>query len=190
MVDVGGTIGFEVESDGTSIRQQRGSVIDATPTFDAREFRTVLGHFATGVTVVTGIADGSPVGLAANSFSSVSLDPPLVLVCMAATSETWPLIRKSDAFGVNVLGEHQEDICRRFARKEVDRFESTPWEMAVTGSPVFSDALVWLDCVIVAEHTAGDHTVVIGRVVALARRPEGGRPLLFFLGGYGRLAAE
>src|SRR5437867_1176223 len=104
--------------------------------FDSREFRNVLGRFATGVTVVTGVSDGVPVGLAANAFSSVSLDPPLILVCMAASSETWPLIRQSAAFGVNVLGEHQEDVCRRFGRKDVDRFESITWEMAVTGSPL------------------------------------------------------
>ena len=158
--------------------------------FDSREFRTVLGHFATGVTVVTGVSDGVPVGLAANAFSSVSLDPPLVLVCMAATSETWPLIRKSSAFAVNVLGEHQEDVCRRFGRKDVERFESIAWETAATGSPIFPDALAWIDCVIDAEHTAGDHTVVIGRVTGLAHHPNGRRPLLFFQGAYGRLAAH
>jgi 3-hydroxy-9,10-secoandrosta-1,3,5(10)-triene-9,17-dione monooxygenase reductase component len=156
--------------------------------FDSREFRSVLGHFATGVTVVTGTVDGAPVGLAANAFSSVSLDPPLILVCMAATSATWPQIRKTGAFCVNVLGEHQEDISRRFGRKDIDRFEAVDWETAVTGSPVFPDALAWIDCVVDAEHSAGDHTVVIGRVVALARQPEGGRPLLFFQGTYGRLA--
>ena len=156
--------------------------------FDSREFRNVLGHFATGVTVVTGTADGRPLGLAANAFSSVSLDPPLILVCMATTSETWPLIRRTGAFAVNVLGEHQQDVSRRFGRKDVDRFESLPWETAVTGSPVLPDALAWIDCVVDAEHSAGDHTVVIGRVVALARQPEGGRPLLFFQGTYGRLA--
>ena len=156
-------------------------------TFNSREFRDVLGHFATGVTVVTGMVDGQPVGLAANAFSSVSLDPPLILVCIAATSETWPAIRRTGAFAVNVLGEHQEGISRRFGRKDVDRFESVEWELSTTGAPIFPDALAWIDCVIHAEHSAGDHTVVIGRVVALARQPEGGRPLLFFQGGYGRL---
>ncbi len=167
------------------------AVTDLTPAapipFDSREFRNVLGHFATGVTVVTGAADGAPLGLAANAFSSVSLDPPLILVCISATSETWPSIRTSGAFGVNVLGEHQEDMSRRFGRKNVDRFESVAWETAVTGSPLFPDALAWIDCVIDDEHAAGDHIVVIGRVVALARQPEGGRPLLFFQGQYGRL---
>lgn len=167
------------------------AVNDETPAepidFDSREFRNVLGHFATGVTVVTGTADGAPLGLAANAFSSVSLDPPLILVCMSATSETWPVIRKTGAFAVNVLGEHQHEICRRFGRKNIDRFESLDWETAITGAPVFPDALAWIDCVIDAEHSAGDHTVVIGRVVALARQHEGGRPLLFFQGTYGRL---
>jgi 3-hydroxy-9,10-secoandrosta-1,3,5(10)-triene-9,17-dione monooxygenase reductase component len=167
------------------------AVTDESPAepvpFDSREFRNVLGHFATGVTVVTGTRDGVPLGLAANAFSSVSLDPPLILVCISATSETWPAIRKSGGFGVNVLGEHQEEMSRRFGRKDVDRFESVTWETALTGSPLFPDALAWIDCVIDAEHAAGDHIVVIGRVVALAHRPEGGRPLLFFQGTYGRL---
>ncbi len=155
--------------------------------FDSREFRDVLGHFATGVTVVTGMSDGVPLGLAANAFSSVSLDPPLVLVCIAASSETWPQIRKTGAFAVNVLGEHQEEVSRRFGRKHPDRFGSIAWQAGETGSPVFPDALAWIDCVIDAEHSAGDHIVVIGRVVALARQPGGGRPLLFFQGTYGRL---
>src|SRR5438552_15036960 len=90
---------------------------------DSARFRTILGHFATGVTVVTGHGAEGPAGMAANSFTSVSLDPPLVLVCMARTSSTWPAIRDSGHFAVNILGEHQEETARRFGARSGDRFE-------------------------------------------------------------------
>src|SRR5437867_9216722 len=94
---------------------------------DSAEFRTVLGHFATGVTVVTGRGPDGPVGLAANSFTSVSLDPPLVLVCMARTSSTWPVLRAGGRFAVSILGEHQEHLGRRFGARAGDRFEGVGW---------------------------------------------------------------
>jgi 3-hydroxy-9,10-secoandrosta-1,3,5(10)-triene-9,17-dione monooxygenase reductase component len=153
---------------------------------DSARFRTVLGHFATGVTVVTGHGPGGPVGLAANSFTSVSLDPPLVLVCMAHTSSTWPAIRTSGHFAVNILGEAHEDTCRRFGAKSGDRFEGVGWAAGKTGSPVLDDAIAFIDCVIEAEHEAGDHMIVVGRVVDLGQPSEGG-PLLFWRGGYARL---
>ncbi len=163
--------------------------MQAPPVFDSAEFRSVMGLFATGVTVVTGMGpDGVPTGLAANSFTSVSLDPPLVLVCMATTSSTWPSIQASGAYAVNFLAEDHEDLCRRFGARGVDRFEGTAWTPGPTGSPVLDDAIAWADCEIDAEHPAGDHTVVVGRVVALGRKEEG-RPLLFWQGSYGRLGA-
>jgi 3-hydroxy-9,10-secoandrosta-1,3,5(10)-triene-9,17-dione monooxygenase reductase component len=154
-----------------------------TADIDPLEFRTVLGHFATGVTVVTGQSDGQPVGLAANAFTSVSLDPPLVLVCPARSSTSWPLIRASGAFAVNVLADHQEELSRRFGAKGVDRFADTGWHTRTTGSPIFPDALAYLDCRIEAEHEAGDHFIVVGRVVELGRLSEG-RPLVFWRGTY------
>ena len=153
---------------------------------DSAHFRTVLGHFATGVTVVTGHGPDGPSGMAANSFTSVSLDPPLVLVCMAHSSTTWPAIRDSRHFAVNILGEHQEDTCRRFGAKTGDRFEGVGWEPGRTGSPVLQGAIAYVDCVIEAEHEAGDHVIVVGRVVALGLPAEGG-PLLFWRGGYASL---
>lgn len=155
--------------------------------FDSAEFRSVLGHFATGVTVVTGRSDEAPVGLAANAFTSVSLDPPLVLVCVARSSRSWPLIRASGAFAVNFLGEHQEDVCLRFGSQAEDRFADVGWEAAATGSPVLPEALAYVDCRIETEHEAGDHVIVVGRVVGLGRLREG-RPLIFWRGGYGGLA--
>ena len=154
---------------------------------DSARFRTILGHFATGVTVVTGHGPDGPAGLAANSFTSVSLDPPLVLVCMAHTSSTWPAIRDSGHFAVNILGEHQEDTCRRFGARSGDRFEGVGWTAGKTGSPVLHEAIAFVDCVIDAEHDAGDHVIVGGRVLDVGQPAEGGGPLLFWRGGYSRL---
>lgn len=156
------------------------------PSIDPSAFRQVLGHFATGVTIVTAMHSGGPVGMAANSFTSVSLDPPYVLVCMARTSTTWPLIQSSGAFAVNMLAEGQEDVCRRFGSKTGDRFGGTAWKPAVTGSPILHDSLAYVDCTIEMEHEAGDHIIVLGRVVDLGRLIDG-RPLVFWRGGYGRL---
>jgi 3-hydroxy-9,10-secoandrosta-1,3,5(10)-triene-9,17-dione monooxygenase reductase component len=151
---------------------------------DPARFRTVLGHFATGVTIVTG---GGPAGVAANSFTSVSLDPPLVLVCMAHASRTWPRIRETGAFAVNFLGEGQEEMGRRFGALGTDRFSGVGWDAGVTGSPVLQESLAFVDCRIEAEYEAGDHVIVVGRVVDLGVVQEG-RPLIFWRGGYGGLA--
>jgi flavin reductase (DIM6/NTAB) family NADH-FMN oxidoreductase RutF len=153
---------------------------------DSARFRTILGHFATGVTVVTGHGPDGPSGLAANSFTSVSLEPPLVLVCMAHESTTWPVIRASGRFAVNILGEHQEETCRRFGARSGDRFEGVGWTTGKTGSPILHEAIAYVDCIIDAEHEAGDHVIVVGRVVDLGQPAEGG-PLLFWRGGYARL---
>lgn len=165
-----------------------GDFQEDVATIDQATMRTVLGHFATGVTVITAMAEGEPVGIAANSFTSVSLDPPLVLFCAGKSSSTWPLIQKSGAFAVNVLGEHQEDISRLFASKDADRFAGVGFHTGATGSPVLTGALSFLDCRIHAEHDAGDHVIVVGRVVDLGLLEES-PPLVFFRGGYNRLAA-
>ena len=156
------------------------------PAIDPKQFRTVLGHFPTGVTIVTGHGSDGPSGLAANSFTSVSLEPPLVLVCMANTSTTWPAIRDSGHFAVNILGEHQEDTSRRFGSRSGDRFEGVGWAPGKTGSPILRDAIAYVECVLDAEYEGGDHMIVVGRVVDLGQPAEGG-PLLFWRGGYARL---
>jgi 3-hydroxy-9,10-secoandrosta-1,3,5(10)-triene-9,17-dione monooxygenase reductase component len=155
---------------------------------DEAQFRTVLGHFATGVTIVTAIDDGEPVGMAANSFTSVSLDPPLVLFCAANSSSTWPRIQRSRAFAVNILGEHQESVSRLFATKGADRFGTVAWRIGVGGSPVLEDVLAYLDCRIDSEHEAGDHVIVVGRVLDLGIAVDAS-PLLFHRGAYSRLLA-
>jgi len=150
---------------------------------DPATMRTVMGHFATGVAVITATHDGEPVGLAANSFTSVSLDPPLVLFCVATSSSTWPRIEAAGRFCVNFLGEDAEQTCRVFASPG-DRFAQVAWHPGVTGAPVLDDALAYADCETEAIHAGGDHVIVVGRVVELGHRE--GKPLCFYRGGYGR----
>ena len=152
---------------------------------DAASFRSVLGHFATGITVITAMDGDEPVGLAANSFSSVSLDPPLVLFCAAKTSTTWPRIRNAGHFTVNVLDEHQEPVSKLFATPGADRFGQVRWHVGRSG-PILEDVHAYLDCTIESEHDAGDHIIVVGRVEALGLTADAG-PLLFYQGRYGRL---
>lgn len=158
------------------------------PEVDPAEFRQVCGHFTTGVTVITATDGDDPVGLAANSFTSVSLEPPLVLFCAGKTSTTWPRIEKADAYAVNILAADQEEISRTFAAPDVDRFEGVAWHQGVTGSPILDGALAYLDCEIEAKHDAGDHVLVVGRVVDLDVQRDTG-PLVFYRGGYGDLSA-
>jgi len=153
--------------------------------FDEAKFRQVLGHFPTGVVVVTALHDGTPVGLAIGSFTSVSLDPPLVAFFPAKTSTSWPSIEAAGSFCVNILAEHQEDVCRVFASSGTDKFVSVGWKPGRTGAPVLSDVLAWIECSIVGVEDAGDHYYVLGRVLDLEVAHEGG-PLVFFRGGYGR----
>lgn len=152
---------------------------------DSASFRAVLGHFATGITVITAMDGAEPVGLAANSFTSVSLDPPLVLFCAAKTSSTWPRIQRAGHFTVNVLDEHQEPMSKVFATPGADRFGQVAWRVGNHG-PILEDVHAFLDCDIETEHDAGDHIIVVGRVRALGLMADAG-PLLFYRGRYGRL---
>ena len=153
--------------------------------FDSAKFRQVLGHFTTGVTVITGATDDGPVGLAVGSFASVSLDPPLVAFFADKGSSSWPKIAPSGSFCVNILGEHQEDVCRRFASKEPDKFAGLGWSPAASGSPLLDGVIAWIDCDIHEVIEAGDHLCVLGAVRELDVAHDG-PPLLFFRGGYGR----
>lgn len=151
---------------------------------DPAAFRTVLGHYATGIAIVTALDGDEPVGIACNSFTSVSLEPPLVLFCAAKSSSTWPRLRSSGQWAANVLDGDGEAISRLFAQPGADRFGSLVWARGRTGSPILRDALAFVDCETVAEHDAGDHVIVVGRVVELGCR-SAGTPLLFYRGGYG-----
>jgi flavin reductase (DIM6/NTAB) family NADH-FMN oxidoreductase RutF len=151
------------------------------------KYRQVLGHFPTGVTVITAINDGVPAGMAVGSFASVSLDPPLVAFFAGNSSSSWPRIEAAGAFCVNILAEDQEGICRRFSSKDEDKFAGLGWKPAGSGAPLLDGVLAWIDCDIEAVSPAGDHVFVLGRVRELEVGHDGA-PLLFFRGGYGRFA--
>ena len=155
---------------------------------DPSEYRRVLGHFPTGVTVVTGADDEGTAGMAIGSFASVSLDPPLVMFCPGKTSTSWLRIKETGAFCVNVLGEDQKDVCGVFAGKAEDKFEGIDWTTATTGSPVIPGSIAVIDCEIHAIVDGGDHDIVVGLVTSMSTADDAGErgPLLFFQGGYGR----
>jgi flavin reductase (DIM6/NTAB) family NADH-FMN oxidoreductase RutF len=155
--------------------------------FDSAKYRQVLGHFPTGVTVITAAPDSGPVGMAVGSFCSVSLDPPLVAFFPANTSSSWPGIEAAGSFCVNILAEDQEGVCRRFASKDDDKFLGMGWKPAGSGAPLLDGVLAWIDCDIESVTEAGDHVCVLGRVRDLDVAHDGA-PLLFFRGGYGRFA--
>jgi 3-hydroxy-9,10-secoandrosta-1,3,5(10)-triene-9,17-dione monooxygenase reductase component len=152
---------------------------------DPATYRTVLGHFATGVALITAIDGEEPIGMAANSFTSVSLEPALVLFCASKTSTTWPRIQATGRWAANILDEEGEELTRLFAQRGADRFAHVSFTVGRTGSPILDDSLAFVDCETVAEHDAGDHVIVVGRVLELGYQPEG-KPLLFYRGGYGR----
>lgn len=156
--------------------------------FDSRDFRSALGCFATGIAVITAQpADGHPVGVTVNSFSSVSLDPPLVLYCLGKASQSFDALAAAPGFAVNVLAEDQTELSVRFSRSALqDRFAGLSVTAGVTGAPILDGCLATLDCTREAVRDAGDHIIVIGRVRALASRE--GRPLLYFRGAYAELA--
>ncbi|GIH71349.1 flavin reductase family protein [Sphaerimonospora thailandensis] len=148
------------------------------------EFRRAMGMFASGVTVVTGIDDGEPVGFACQSFASVSLEPPLVLFCADRGGRTWPRIRKSGLFCVNVLAEHQVDVCNRFGSSKGKKFDGLEWDVSRWGVPALRGVLVRIHAEVYDVHVAGDHDVVFGHVMELETTGEG-RPLVFYRGRFG-----
>ena len=157
---------------------------------DGREFRRVLGHYPTGVTVVTAACPGGPEGMTIGSFTSVSLDPPLVSFCPGHDSDSWARMRDIGSFCVNVLGDHQADVSTTFASRVGHRFEGVSTRVEATGAPVIEGCLAWIDCRVHSMHTAGDHDIVVGLVVALgsAAGESASGPLVFFKGGYGQVA--
>ena len=140
--------------------------------FDSPHFRKVMGQLPTGVSVVTGHGDEGPAGLAVGSFMSVSLEPPLIAVSPALSSTSWPAIRDTGGFCVNVLGEGQAELARRFAVSGGDKFAALEWRHSPSGAPILAGAVAWIDCTIESEQVAGDHWLVVGAVVeARPRRP-------------------
>ena len=150
------------------------------------QMREVLGHFASGVTVLTALTADGPIGFTCQSFSSLSLDPPLVVFAPGRSSATWPRLRDLGRFCVNVLAEGQDDVSRSFARSGVDKFEGVRWTTSAGGSPVLDGVVAWIDAALWAEYDGGDHTLVAAQVLDLGADAER-RPLLFHRGAYGFL---
>ena len=153
------------------------------------DFRNVLGHFASGVTIVTACdAEQRPTGLTASAFCSVSLDPPLVLICVDHKSQSFPHIRESGRFGINILPQAHEPLSRRFASSRLDKFDGVPFTLGALGVPLIDQALAHLECRTVSAHVEGDHTIFVGRVEAVGVGE--GDPLLYFRGRYHRLSGD
>ncbi|WP_435974242.1 flavin reductase family protein [Streptomyces sp. Qhu_M48] len=152
-----------------------------------RGFRDVLGRFGTGVVLVTAESDGGPVGMAVNSFTSVSLEPPLIAFCAALTSTTWPTVRAAGGFAVTILSDAQEEVCRTFATRGTDRFGGGEWARTAAGHPVAAGGLGWLDCRIRTVQVAGDHELVVAEAVDWSLGPDA-RPLIFHSGRFAGLA--
>ena len=147
------------------------------------DLRRALGAFATGVTVVTTMdADGSPRGFTANSFTSVSLDPPLILVCLAKRAASCPVFQAAESFAVNILSEDQKAVSTAFSSPGVDRFTTVDWSARATGCPILADVVAWLDCRMQEVVDAGDHYILIGRIVDYDYAPAS--PLGFCRGAY------
>lgn len=153
---------------------------------DPQHFRRVLGNFPTGVVVVTAVdASGEPAGMAVGSFTSVSLDPPLVAFLPDKSSTSFPRIASARTFCVNVLSHEQEAVCRAFATRGAEKFAGLTWRPAGSGSPILDGVIAWIDCELESVSDAGDHFIVIGRVREL-EAPGASLPLVFFQGGYGK----
>ena len=164
------------------------SDIATGPAFDPRVFRDTLGHYASGITIISGIDEEGPIGFTCQSFYSVSTEPPLVSFSVMTNSTTYPRVRETGKFAVNVLAHDQHTVSNQFARKGTDKWAGVSWNPTVAGNPVIADTLMWLDCDIWAEHEAGDHHIVIGRVNEMSPASwHKEEPLLYFKGQYRHL---
>ncbi len=153
---------------------------------DEARFKEVLGHFATGVTIVTAMEEGQPVGFTCQAFTSLSLSPPMVALAPARSSTSWPRIARAGAFCVNILSDRQEALCRAFAVSGGDKFAGVAWYVGTAGTPVLEGSLAWVECELDAVHPAGDHELVVGRVLDLGVGR--GAPLVFYRAGFGGFA--
>ena len=154
-------------------------------------FREALGHYASGITVITSHLDNEPIGFTCQSFYSVSMSPPLVSFSVMSSSASYPKIRQAGRFAVNILSGEQVRISNQFARRGADKWHGVQWQQSPLGNPVIAGSLHWLDCEIHAEYPAGDHLIVIGEVKALNLQDAAAtQPLLYFKGQYCNLAAH
>jgi len=161
--------------------------VTGAPGFDQAALRQAFGCFPSGVAAVCGMRDGQPAGMAASSFTSVSLDPPLVSVCIARTSSTWPLLASLPTLGVSVLADHHADVAGALAAKTPDRFASVAWEATEAGAVLVHGATLWLECVVHDQLPAGDHDIVLLRILTLQTYPDVA-PMVFHGSRYRQLA--
>ena len=156
-------------------------------TIDADTFRSVLGRYASGITVITTLDDeGRDVGMTVSAFCSVSLHPPMVQVCVDTVASMYPALQGCERFGVSILASEQEPLSRRFAAVDsMHRFEGLGYSRGESGVVLLDDALAHLECRLVAKHDAGDHTIFLGEVESASARD--GRPMLYYRGGYAQL---
>ncbi|MGW1025601.1 flavin reductase family protein [Streptomyces sp. NPDC002577] len=165
--------------DSTTVTEERS--------VDSTLFRSVLGNFCSGITVVTALGADGPLGMTCQSFSSLSLDPPLVLFSPGKASRTWPQIRDTGAFCINILAEHHQALSNQMARSGTDKFAGVDWDATTLGAPRLAGVAAWLDCTFETEYDGGDHTIVVAKVHDLYAAPEA-RPLLYYQSRYTALA--
>ncbi|MGJ7474453.1 flavin reductase family protein [Pseudomonas fulva] len=152
-------------------------------------FREALGHYASGITVITTHIDDEPIGFTCQSFYSVSMSPPLVSFSVMSSSASYPKIRQAGRFAVNILSGEQVGLSNQFARRGTDKWQGVEWQQSPLCNPIIAGCLYWLDCEIHAEHQAGDHLIVIGEVRAVKlNKAANAQPLLYFKGEYCSLA--
>ena len=157
-------------------------------TIDSDDFRRTLGCFATGITVITTVdEDGAPVGLTANSFTSLSLDPPMVLFCLDRNVQSFEAFHHNRHFAVNILCEDQREVSTRFARSGIEKWSGMEFDTWETGCPILRGCLANLECDIDTIHEGGDHVIITGEVRRVERDGDSDRPLLYFRGGYAAL---
>ncbi|TDD41261.1 3-hydroxy-9,10-secoandrosta-1,3,5(10)-triene-9,17-dione monooxygenase reductase subunit [Saccharopolyspora elongata] len=154
---------------------------------DPNRFRHVLGHFCTGVAVIATVEGDTPAGFACQSFSALSLDPPLVLFCPSRASRAWAAIERVGRFTVNLLSSEQREVSAVFGRRGENKFACTGWSLSPGRGPVLDGVLAWIDCVVADVLDGGDHHIVVGRVTDLDT-PGPNRPLLFYRGAYAETA--
>lgn len=162
-----------------------------SPAIEPLRFREALGHYASGITVVTTHIDGEPIGFTCQSFHSVSMSPPLVSFSVMSNSASYPKIRQAGRFAVNILSDGQVEVSNQFARRGTDKWLGIDWQESPLGNPLIAGSLHWIDCEIHAEYAVGDHVIVIGEVKALDLQQAGAtQPLLYFKGQYRNMAAH
>jgi flavin reductase (DIM6/NTAB) family NADH-FMN oxidoreductase RutF len=168
--------------------EQRWMDLEPTSDFDARALRDTFGRFATGVTIVSTVSEsGEFFGLTANSFTSLSLDPPLVLFCLDYNAMSFEAFHEAGHFVVNVLSEGQEELSTHFARSSVDKWNGVDFETWTSGCPVLPGSIAVMECITAARHEGGDHLIIVGQVEQIRYDQSETKPLLYYKGQYGNI---